>query len=107
MTSIGQGEEAPKPLLVVTAPFSTSIRVFLRAWFMKLVTSVYFRYLVWNSPLPRDRWPTYTTKIVDIPGLVSEARIFIPKSHKSGDKPLPTLIDIHGESETWCGHFYS
>ena len=91
-----QGESAPEPMLTVSAPFPTSIRVFIRTWFMKIITTLFFRYIVWRNPLPRKQWPTYTKKYIDRPGLVSEARIFIPRSYKPGDKPLPLLIDVHG-----------
>lgn len=44
--------------------------------------------------LPQNQKPTYKKSYPPLPD--HEARIFIPSTYKSGDKPLPLFIDIHG-----------
>jgi acetyl esterase/lipase len=83
-----------KPIIAVSPSLVTRIRLFTSLWLFKFVVATFcrFRHRAIKR-LPVDEKPTFTKKY----GPTSvESRVFIPKSYKTGDAPLPLLIDIHG-----------
>jgi acetyl esterase/lipase len=83
-----------KPVITKPTTLLTRARLLAQLWLMKLVVNTFclFRHRS-ISRLPSDKKPTYTKRYGP---LSTESRIFIPKSYKPGDAPLPLLIDIHG-----------
>ena len=87
-------EPPSKPMMTTAPPLLTRIRLLAQLWVFKFVVATYcrFRHRTTNR-LPLHQKPTFTKTY----GPTSvESRVFIPKSYKSGDAPLPLLIDIHG-----------
>jgi acetyl esterase/lipase len=85
----------PSPVKHKPLPFFTRIRLLTQLWLYKCVitTYVFFRNRSINH-LPPDKKPTFTRYYGQNPA--GESRVFIPKTYKPGDAPLPLLIDIHG-----------
>jgi acetyl esterase/lipase len=81
---------------VYLAKFSllTRIGLLLRVHLIKLLTTTLFFFL--NLPGIRDETiqPTYIKKYPVHPSL--QTRIYIPRSHKSGDPLMPLYLSIHG-----------
>jgi acetyl esterase/lipase len=85
------------PLTPVTKPalpFFTRMRLLTLLWLFQFVVRTYCRFLrLSTNRLPLYQKPTFTKNYGPT---TSESRVFIPKSYKPGDAPLPLLIDIHG-----------
>ncbi|KAF2681601.1 alpha/beta-hydrolase [Lentithecium fluviatile CBS 122367] len=83
-----------KPITSRSPALLTRMRLGAQLWLMKMVVAAFT--LIQGrriSRLPLHQKPTYTKYYGPV---AAESRIFIPKSYKPGDPPLPLLIDIHG-----------
>jgi acetyl esterase/lipase len=75
-------------------PLTTRIRYWTSLWAFKTVVAAYILNKTHISGQKREIQPTYTKSYPSRPHLT--ARVFIPKSYKPDDAPLPLLIDVHG-----------
>ena len=85
----------PKPVTRPSPPLFTRMRLYSLVWFFQYVVRIYCRFQRHSvNRLPLHQKPTFTKKYGPISSV--ESRVFIPKSYKPGDAPLPLLIGIHG-----------
>lgn len=75
-------------------PLSLRALYFLQLWGFKALVRSYLLSTQYVTGLPAAVQPTYTKLYPSSPGI--EAQVYIPKTYKAGDAPLPLLIDIHG-----------
>jgi acetyl esterase/lipase len=85
------------PPVYTRLPFLRRARLRAILWLLKSlivlrVTWVNFR----SKSLPADQKPTLRKRYPNSPLPNSDVRVFIPKTYKAGDKPLPLFIDLHG-----------
>jgi acetyl esterase/lipase len=84
-----------KPIVFPNKPLFTRFRLQAALWLVKRLMGVFLGLRSLRSrSLPAGKRPTLVKSYPPLPA--HEARIFIPKTYKAGDKPLPLLIDIHG-----------
>ena len=89
-----------QPFINMPLPFFKRIDCAIRLWGLKLLVYIVLKLSRLFSPQPASTLPTYT-KIYPIRPMV-ENRIFIPRTYKAGDKPLPLHINIHGGAYALC-----
>jgi acetyl esterase/lipase len=84
-----------QPIVFERMSFLTRLRLQAILWVIKRITGTLIAIHNRKSrKLPPDQRPTMLKSYPPLPGY--EARIFIPKSYKPGDRLLPLLIDMHG-----------
>ena len=102
---------ATKPIPAPKKPLYKRIQFFIRLWAFKSLTIVGIGLLRYFKPLPLDQQPTLLKKYGVRPHLIN--RVFIPRTHKSGET-LPLYLNIHGGGfalcspffdDEWCAHF--
>src|ERR1700734_2737050 len=74
--------------------FFKRLRLAIRLHIFKILTSIFLRVVHLPGIVDTPTLPTFTKCYPCRPNLKN--RIFVPKSYKSGDAPLPLYIDIHG-----------
>jgi acetyl esterase/lipase len=89
MDPVTSHQKTAKPL-----PFLTRIQYAIGLWTYSTIVKVAILIFRFVKPLPHTLLPTYTKKYTVRPTITN--RVFIPRTYKSGDKPLPLFIDIHG-----------
>jgi acetyl esterase/lipase len=83
------------PIVFPTKPYFARLKLHALLWFIKKFIWVLIALHNRKSRgLPSGQKPTMFKSYPPLPNY--EARIFIPKSYKPGDKLLPLLIDMHG-----------
>jgi acetyl esterase/lipase len=75
-------------------PFFKRLRLAIRLHTFKILASIFLRVIHLPGIVDTSTLPTFTKSYPCRSNLKN--RIFIPKSYKSGDAPLPLYIDIHG-----------
>ena len=93
--------EFPGPARIDINRISPPRKIFLRFWYsvqlwsLKLAARIYTLVLRYIIGVGKGNAPTYVKSYPSTP-TGNPAQIYIPKTYKSGDSPLPLLIDIHG-----------
>jgi hypothetical protein len=93
MTVAAKLEQPSEPLLQPTPSIAIRMAYFLCLWALKMGTLLGFRITRMLWPTPAELRPTIVKASPCRPHLRN--RIFIPKSHKSGDI-LPLHLDLYG-----------
>ncbi|MCJ1356044.1 MAG: hypothetical protein MMC33_006038 [Icmadophila ericetorum] len=100
-TSAGPMINEQPPIIIAEAPlpFPTRINYAIRLWTMKIFVKMAINLASIFFPRPASKRPTYTKVYPVRPSITN--RVFIPSSHKPGEK-LPLYISIHGGGFSLC-----
>jgi acetyl esterase/lipase len=86
--------QASAPVYRTPHPLSTRLFLASKLYFFKFVAKVLMGIRNFPGIKNKDHNPTFTKVYPVQPSL--RHRIFVPKSYKTGDPPLPLYLDIHG-----------
>lgn len=100
MEQMASFERPPVPFVVTPLPFSTRINYGIRLWGFKIFVKLAVNLMSLMMRRPALKRPTYTKIYPDRPMITN--RIFIPRTYKAGDPPLPLYISIHGGGFALC-----
>jgi len=91
------------PVAMGPSPFFERLRFFLHLWSIKILTSVWTKFLKTFRPGPPSTQPTIVKRYDCRPTL--EHRIFFPPSWQTGSL-IPLYLDIHGGGFAFLEPFY-
>lgn len=100
-TSAGPMINEQPPIIIAEAPlpFPTRVSYAIRLWALKIMVKLIINFSAFFIPRPASMRPTYTKVYPVRPSITN--RIFIPSSHKPGEK-LPLYISVHGGGFSLC-----